>query len=781
MLSFRDKPLGTAVALLASVAMPSVVAAQDADSASRQTIVVTAPGAGIDLDDAITLDRQAVWRDGGPDLLPALGRQAGITLQDAQNNPWQPNLVYRGFAASPLQGQAQGLAVYLDGARFNQPFGDTVSFDLIPDAALRSVALLDASPVYGLNALGGALVLESANGHSDPGLDASAALGAYGQREAAVSGGGAMGAFSYFVAGQYRRETGWRDHSPSELGNVYADIGWDGAQAGVHAKFIGADTDLTGNGVAPVELLAARRQSVFTWPDNTRNHYGRISVHPWVSLGGGTRLEAVLYRQRLRTRNINGDAADIEACDEHEGFLCLEEIGGDDDDAGEGEEEQFLTDAAGNGIPDTLGGEGYGVLNRGQTHTRSTGIQAQLIDERVLLGGRNRLAFGFSHDHSATDFATSTELGELTEERGVEGLSPIIVQESGAIAPVGLKARTDHWGLFLADSLPLTSRLTAELALRYNHARIELEDQIGTALNGRHRFERVNPGVELDWAATPGMTLRAGYAETNRAPTPAELSCADEDAPCSLTNFFVADPPLRQVVARNYELGALGDADLSGWRLRWLASAYRADINDDIQYSPSAIRGRAYFRNVGDTRRQGIELSAEARRGALRLAASYAYTDATYRSPLAVSSPAHPQAGEDGTIEVARGDRLPGIPRHSAVLSADYAGTLARGRRFTLGGDVVARSSQYLVGDEANLEKPVPGYALVNLRGSIELVRGLSLFGALTNAFDRKFATFGTFSEVDEIDLEEAPGASNPRAYGPGQPRRWTLGLRAAL
>jgi len=115
------------------------------------------------------------------------------------------------------------------------------------------------------------------------------------------------------------------------------------------------------------------------------------------------------------------------------------------------------------------------------------------------------------------------------------------------------------------------------------------------------------------------------------------------------------------------------------------------------------------------------------------------------------------------------------------VLSADYAGTLARGRRFTLGGDVVARSSQYLVGDEANLEKPVPGYALVNLRGSIELVRGLSLFGALTNAFDRKFATFGTFSEVDEIDLEEAPGASNPRAYGPGQPRRWTLGLRAAL
>ena len=123
------------------------------------------------------------------------------------------------------------------------------------------------------------------------------------------------------------------------------------------------------------------------------------------------------------------------------------------------------------------------------------------------------------------------------------------------------------------------------------------------------------------------------------------------------------------------------------------------------------------------------------------------------------------------------GDRLPGIPRHSVTLSVDYDGTVGT-RRFSLGGDLIGRSDQVLVGDEANLTPPVPGYAIVNLRGSVELAPGISLFGELRNAFDAEYATFGTFSEVDEVELAEAPGASDPRAYGPGEPRRWTLGMR---
>lgn len=753
-------------ACLASALMlvPTAAQAQDADP-----IIVTAPGGTIDLDDALTIDGTDIDRSGTHDLLGTLARMnAGITLQDAQNNPWSPNLVYRGFTASPLQGQAQGIAVYLDGARFNQPFGDTVAFDLIPEAALARVDLLDASPVYGLNALGGAMVLTTKTGRSDPGLEISGTGGRFGYAEGSVAAGFAKGPWSGFLAAQQSHDGGWRDHSPSTLYSLYADLGVDGATAGLHVKLIGADNDLTGNGVAPVELLAADRRAVFTWPDNSRNRYGRISLHPWAALGAATRVEASLYAQHLRQRTLNGDAADIEGCEDDSGLLCLETVGGDDDDAA------VLTDATGATIADVLGGEGYGVLNRSRTRTRSHGVLAQLVDKRPLNGGENHLVIGLSMDRARTRFDTATELGALQEDRSVSGLGPVIVQEDGAMAPVGLVTGSRHWGLFLSERLPLTGRLSAEIGLRWNHARIELDDQIGTALDGRHRFQRLNPGIEFDYDLG-GVALRAGYAETNRAPTPAELSCADETAPCSLANFFIADPPLKQVVARNWEAGASGKARIAGGSLDWLLSAYRTNTDDDIQHIASAIRGRAYFQNVGSSRRQGVEASATYRSGGLSARLSYAFIDATFRSPLVLSSPANPETDpEEGTIAVARGDRLPGIPRHSAALSIDYAGP-----RWSVGGDLIARSGQVLVGDEGNDTPRLGGYAVVNLRGSVEIMRGLSLFGELRNAFDRRYATFGTFSEVDEIALEEAPGASNPRAHGPGAPRRWYAGVRA--
>lgn len=446
-------------------------------------------------------------------------------------------------------------------------------------------------------------MIETATGRSVQGIEGTASIGSYGERDFSFSAGDARGDFSYFGAVQYREENGWRDFSPSDLLNGYVDLGYDGEQAGVHVKFIGADTDLTGNGVAPVELLAARRQSVFTWPDNTRNHYGRLSLHPWFAIADGLRVEATLYRQRRTAATLNGDAADIDECedDDLEGLLCLETVGADGDE----EEQGVLTDALGNPIADVLDGGTYGVFNRGNIRTRSEGLLAQFVSEQDLSGRTNRLALGFSYDSSESDFATSTELGELTEARSVEGLGPFIDQPDGAIAPVELETRSRFWSVFLSDTLPLGEALTAEIGLRYNQARVRLIDQLGTALNGDHSFSRFNPGIELDWAVTPAVTVRAGYAESNRVPTEAELSCADENAPCSLTNFFIADPPLEQVVAKSFELGASGSHQCGAWAIDWLLSGYRTTNTNDIQYVASDIRGRAFFRNIGQTRRQG--------------------------------------------------------------------------------------------------------------------------------------------------------------------------------
>ena len=734
---------------------------------------MTAPGAGVDSDDALRLTRTDLARGGRPDLISALGRQvAGVTLQDAQGNPWQPALVYRGQTASGAQGQAQGLAAYLDGARFNLPFGDTVALDLVPDAALRSVELVDSSPVYGLNALGGALVLETATGRSDPGLAGSASLGAYGARDVSLAAGGAAGRWSAFAAMQLRGEEGWRDYSTSRLASGYADLGYDGARAGLHAKLVLASTGLSGNGAAPEELLAVRRSGVFTHPDRTENRFARVSLHPWAELAPTTRLQAAFYAQWQKSRALNGDAADIEPCEDAPGLLCLKA-------ASEGEEQaEVLTDRRGRPIRVLEGDPTYAVFNRGALTARAFGLLAQITDRRPLLGGSNVLTLGSSLDYGRSAFSASTTLGTLDDTRGVQVAGPVIAQADNAIAPVSVVTRNLYAGFFAAETLPLGPKLRLEAGLRYNLAAIRLDDRIGAALDGRHHFARLNPGLELDWDAAPGLALRAGYAETNRAPTPAELSCADAQAPCSLANFFVADPPLRQVVARTWELGASGRANPGGWHVSWLASAYRADSRDEIRRVGSAVRGRAYFQNLGDARRRGIELTLTAERSGLRVAATYAFSDATNRSRVRIASPGNPAAGEDGAITVRPGDRLPGVPRHSANLNLDYAGKAGAWRRFSVGGTVSARSGQVLLGDESNRAPLVPGYLLIDLRARVELAHEVVLFGEVRNLFDRRHATFGTFGEIGEVALGEVPGASSPRFLGPGPPRRWTIGLR---
>src|ERR1700747_582850 len=126
-------------------------------------------GSGVDRDrgraETQGLPDRDISRNGYPQMLPALEENVpGVTLDNAAGNPFQPNLFYHGFLASPLQGNPQGLAVYLNGVRFNQPFGDTVNWDLIPDIAIDRMDLVGSNPVFGLNALGGALSVRTKNG-----------------------------------------------------------------------------------------------------------------------------------------------------------------------------------------------------------------------------------------------------------------------------------------------------------------------------------------------------------------------------------------------------------------------------------------------------------------------------------------------------------------------------------------------------------------------------------------------------------------------------------------
>lgn len=750
------------------VSLPGLAFAADGPTVAGVEVVAAAPLPGSETPvDRIasrvqTLAGKALASPGPAGTLGALQRRmTGVSLADAQDNPFQPNLVYRGFSASPLGGDAQGLAVYVDGGRFNQPFGDTVDWDLIPDAAISSVTIEGPSPAFGLNALGGALAVRLKTGEGDPGGREEISGGAFGLVRGQVQAGGTWGSGSAFVALAGAHEDGWRDASPSDVRQAYADLGWRMGQADLHLKLIGADTDLTGNGAAPVELIAARRSAVFTSPDETRNRYLRASLSAAAPLFGGWTLNAGAYAARLVQRTKNGDASDAEPCAAAPGLLCLDN--------------EILTDRAGDPIPDVLGGDGYGQLNRTRTTGDAFGASIQASYAGHVAGRADHFSAGASFDGGSTRFSAQSLLGALDDARAFQGPGVVIAQADGSVAPVRVRASNAYFGLYALNVIDVTRALSLTASARLNLARVRLQDQLGTALNGVHRYSRLNPALGATYTLAPGISAYAGYAETNRAPTPAELSCAGPDRPCSLTNFFVGDPDLKQVVAHTWEAGLRGRWSDGSTSLRWTLGGYRTTTRDDLMLIASATRGRGYFQNIGATRRQGIEADVEARTGRLFARAAYALTDARFRSPIILNSPDNPGADADGLIQVAPGARMPAIPAHRLTLEADYDLT----SRLTVGANAILSSGVVLVGDEANLTPKTPGFAVFGLEGSYKLSGRLELYGSISNLTGEDYATFGTFCPTGEVFLAEAPGASDTRCLGPGAPRAVRGGLKA--
>ncbi|MBB3859334.1 hypothetical protein GGQ88_000574 [Novosphingobium hassiacum] len=728
------------------------------------TIVVTAPGGAFDVDEAQSLDLTEIDASARPDLGRALERSIpGLTLGEASGNAWQASIGWRGFSVSAIQGAEQGLAVYLDGVRFNQPFGDVLLLDLVPDAALVSAQVNEANPVLGRNALAGSLLLQTGDGTSLAGSRAIFDIDTTGSKGGMLSLGLANETSDLLLLGDWRDEPGWRVASPSRLYRGFAKGRHNGDGWGLEISALVASTSLTGNGVSPVELLAADWSAVFTRPDTTDTRFGRLVVAPSIELGETGRLELRGHYQHLSRRSANGDLADFSACDRDPGVFC---VGSADD----GYTDPLLSGGLPVARDPDSDAEDAAVFNRGDERTNAHGATLQWLDESDTSIGKRRFALGASWEHAATRFGATSELGELEDDRSVEALGLLLQSASGSITSVDLETRLTDVAVFVSAEVPLTSRLSLEAGARYSHNRVVLDDRIGTALDGSHQFDTFNPSLEFDYALGRGIHATAGFSRTNRNPTPAELSCADPEAPCTLANFFIADPPLEHVTASNWHGGIAGSGSTFDWRV----NAWRADTNRDIRMTASEIRGRAYFANLGKTRRQGVETSVDWRRGSFRVSANYAFTDARFRTGYTMSSPQNPAADADGSITVERGDQLPAVPRHAATVR------LAReGADWALGLTMRARAGQFLAGDDGNANPRTSAYSVFDLDGKVGLARGVELVAQLRNVFDRHYATFGTFSEVDDIDLAEAPGATNPRALAPGAPRRLTVSLRA--
>ena len=778
MADLRQVLPGAALALLV---LSAWAAAQDTASTDAETPLTLPPvevvgatpllGSGVDRDkvpaQTHVLTDQDISRNGYPQALRALNEDVpGVTLDAAAGNPFQPNLLYHGFLASPLQGNPQGLAVYLNGARFNQPFGDTVNWDLIPDLAIDRMDLVGSNPVFGLNALGGALSVRLKNGFTYQGGEADLLGGSFAHYQGNLQYGVQSGSVAAYIAATGLHEGGWRDLQSSNLGNFYGDLGWRGFGGEVHVNVTAAQTRLNGPGTSPVELLGVDPRAQFTAPNLITNKYTHVNLTGSYDINETTSLQGLAYYTYLLQKVNNGNVANLSPCNDGSGLLC--EAPG-----------VVGTGLNGNPIADFLNGGPYSDLDQQSTNTNGYGVSLQVTNRDELFGRPNQLIAGFSFDGAQTLFGASTQIGGLSlSDRVFAGPGITIDQAEGSIAPVRVAVSDAYYGAFFTDTLDFTSQLSGNLAGRYNLAQINLSDQLGSALTGNHTYSRFNPAGGLTYKILPGLTAYASYADANRAPTPAELTCASAASPCSLANFFTGDPNLQQVVSHTIEAGLRSQfRPFEGATLSSSIAYYRSTLNNDILFVNSPIQGRAFFQNVGTTLRQGVDVSAQVKTDRVLAWAAYSYIGATFQTGFTASSVNNPGADADGNIQVQPANHLPGIPSNLWKLGVDYKVTDA----WSVGGTGVAASGQFLFGDEANLAAKTPAYFVLNLHTAYQLTPNLQLFGLIENAFNTTHYTFGTFSPTSSVFIAQAPGAANPRSYSPAAPLAGTVGIRVTF
>jgi iron complex outermembrane receptor protein len=701
------------------------------------------PGLGTPIQDVPAnvqlLNSRSIEQQRHNSLVDHLEQNAGsVTVNAAQGNPYQPDISFRGFTASPLLGVPQGLSVFQDGVRINEPFGDTVNWDLLPQSAIANMQLIPGSnPAFGLNTLGGALAVYTKSGSAYPGGSIQVSGGSFGRKQVEFEQGGKSGNLDYFVTGNLADDRGWADHNASRIQQFFGKVGYQTSVTDFDVSLTAANNRLEGTQTLPNSFADNIRQA-YTYPDRNTNKLlfltakGSHFINDNVLLGGTMYYRN--YRNSNLSSNVNNNFGEV-----HDGVADSTEAFND---------------------RSTINQQSYGA-----------GLQLTVLGK--LAGRKNQFVIGGSADIGEARYTQEDQTAAFTADRGA-----VATGEFGLTTDA--KARNRYYGLFVSDTFSLAERWTLTMSGRYNLAKVAIRDQTGEApqLDGNHSFSRFNPAVGLNFNPTRQLTTYAAYNEGMRAPTAIELTCADPEAPCKLPNSFLSDPPLKKVVAKTLELGARGK---QGEHLSWNAALYRTELDDDIQFisSGGTATNAGYFQNVGKTRRQGLELGGAGKWGPLSLSARYGFTDATYQTGFAENSPVNTSADANGAIQVKNGDRIPSIPRHSIKLRVGYDVSA----QWTVGANVLYASSVYARGDENNSDARgrVPGYSVLNLDTRYTIRKGWDVFARVNNVFNREYANIGVLglnAFTGPGNSFDAANAVGEQFRGYGAPRGMWIGTR---
>ena len=759
-------------------------APQDARDLDELVVVGVTPVPGFKVDkDKIpgniqTLRSSDLTRNGAASVLGALDQQvSGVNFNDTLADPFQPEVLFRGFEASPVLGTPQGMAVYQNGVRVNEAFGDTVNWDLIPDIAIDRIDVLNATSVFGLNALGGAMTVTMKNGFTYQGFDATVSGGSFNQRQAQAEYGVNDGTLGAYVAVNGLKEGGWRHFAQDRVKQYYLDLSFHADPITSDLSYSRANNRLFGQGAAPVQSLAISPENVFTGPQDNIDNLDMITLNTAYNFTPTLALSNVVYFRNYRQTVANGDDSNYAACDDAvgPGLLC--------------DGDYVLTDTAGQNIPDITNG---GATLIGQNdyeaiHSQTWGGSLQFSSTEKLLGHGNSFAIGATVDTSSTHFFSGTWLGVIDASLTVLPSPYFVATPEGVdstATPVILNANNKYYGMYLTDTFDLAEALSVTVNGRYNIAKVDLADRNGDALNGNNRFTHFDPSAGVTYQVIPALTVYGSYAINNRTPTASELECANPAAPCLLPTNLASDPPLNQVVSKTAEVGARGT--LSGASLGkfgWDLSIYRTNSENDI-YGISTTIASGFFQNVGSTRREGGDLDLTYQTGRVSAYLQYSYLKATFRSAFLEPAPANPFQDANGNIQVNVGDELPLIPKSRVKLGADVKVL----PHWSAGGTVSYIGPSFYRGDEANLNPELPGYTVASLRTSFQFSRHLQIFANIQNVFDRRYSTYGIFGDPTGVGAPGVPAGGesgdpdvDPRFQSPAMPRAFFGGVKISF
>jgi outer membrane receptor protein involved in Fe transport len=745
------------------------------------TVIGTTPLPGVDIElvkipaPVQLVNQRDLEQSGALNLSDLMNRRMnGVHVNEVQGNPFQTDVNYRGYTASPLLGTPQGLSVYMDGVRLNQPLGEVVSWDLIPQVVISSSTLMPGSnPLFGLNTLGGALSLQTKDGRNNAGTSVEATYG--GDERRAIEfehGGHHASGLHWYAAGNFFAEDGWRQASPTDVRQLFGKLGRLHARGDVSAFLAYAGNALTGNGLQDLRFLDQDFTSIYTRPDETNNHSTFVNLAIRQRLTDRTQFTGNGYYRRIHSDTLNGDLNEdsldqsvYQPTPAEQAALAAAGYSGFPTSGANASNTPFpfWRCIANVLLNDEPAERCNGLINRTDTLQHNAGASGQLTKRHTLRGRANQLTAGAAYDRSTVGFQQSTELGYLNPDRSVTGTGAFGDGETGGEVDgepfdtrVDLDGVLSTWSAFATDTVSLKDSLHITLSGRYNRTHIDNRDRIqpgggSGSLDGDYIFGRFNPAAGLTFSPSAATNLYVGYSEGSRAPTSIELGCADPDEPCKLPNAMTGDPPLEQVVTRTLEAGLRGLHGSTNWNV----GAFFAANDNDILFVTSEQSGFGYFRNFGETRRQGIEGDITHRLPRVTLRLGYTFLDATYRSVETVNgenNSSNDAAGNglrglEGSIAIEPGDRIPLMPRHGLKAFADWQAT----RRLSIDVGVIAASQSFARGNENNEHEPdgiyylgpgdAPGYAVLNLGGSYRLTSWLRVIGQVNNLFDTTYYT----------------------------------------